>query len=238
MGAWPRPCRSDGHVQAPSGTRGLVSLVGAACTAETTEQLDITCEGKCDGLSSVDSLLGDLAQLDVSDLVHQGMAWVPEGFDKGLAATDYLPLRIVPTTFYGKANSAANVVDVAALRSSVLAAFGAGSALDEVLRVRNQQTANGANVFAEMAFRIPAAATPPWMMSARGFGVSTDGELRVGLGGSVTLEGRVVARVPTAAAGLAEKSAESVAHPTRLRFSAKPRRPRRVVTRRRVQHCR
>ena len=53
----------------------LLAVSTAGCASESYDELGIECEGKCDGLSSVRSLVSDAKKLDLQDLINVGAGY-------------------------------------------------------------------------------------------------------------------------------------------------------------------
>ncbi len=72
----------------------LLSLTATACiTDEEGDELAITCEGKCDGLSSVRALVADAKKLDLQDLINVGATYATDAlrhaFDGGTSGVAF-----------------------------------------------------------------------------------------------------------------------------------------------------
>lgn len=172
------------------------SLTVAGCAADDGDTLAVSCEGKCDGLSSVKSLLADWKKLDVGDLVSVGAGFATDALNDQLVAGDYNRMSLAPTSLYGTtatANSDATIADLNALVAGLAARFGETSLSTEANRVRLATLQSQPDaVFAESAFRVAAGLGHNWNVATRGFGSDATANAVLGFLANVEIEARVV----------------------------------------------
>ncbi|MBL0216399.1 MAG: hypothetical protein IPQ07_21260 [Myxococcales bacterium] len=172
------------------------SLATVGCTAEEGDELQITCEGKCDGLSSVKALVADAKKLDLQDLINVGAGYATEGLNDALSAGNYASLRISPTELYAPASVAAGdltLKNLDTLVSGLASKYGESALTTEVNKVRSEYLASsGKRVYAESAFKIAASLGHNWTLPTRGFGRDAGGAVTLGFDAGGELEARVI----------------------------------------------
>ena len=169
-----------------------MSLAVAACVTGDESELGIECDGKCDGLSSVRSLVADAKKLDLADLITIGASFATEQLDGALAASDYAAIRLQSTELYAPASIAANDLTLHSLDtlvSGLATRFGEGALTTEVNQLRGLFLGqSGKRVYAESAFVIRAGLGHAWSTPAAGL----DASARLGFDAGVDLEARVI----------------------------------------------
>lgn len=175
----------------------LLSLTATACiTDEEGDELAITCEGKCDGLSSVRALVADAKKLDLQDLINVGATYATDALNDALSVGNYASLRVQPTELYARAQVAGNdltLKNLDTLVSGLASQFGESSLTVEVNKIRDEYLAqSGKRVYAESAFRIGAGLNPTWSLATRGFGRDATGAVAVGFETAGEIEARTI----------------------------------------------
>lgn len=176
----------------------LLSLTATACVTDDGdgEELGITCEGKCDGLSSVRALVADAKLLDLQDLINVGASYATDALNDALSAGNYASLRIQPTELYARgsvASSDLTLKNLDALVSGLASQFGESSLTTEVNKIRDEYLASsGKRVYAESAFRIAAGLNPTWSIGTHGFGRDATTNVAVGFETSGEIEARTI----------------------------------------------
>lgn len=185
----------------------LLSLTATACVTEDEgEELGITCEGKCDGLSSVRALVADAKRLDLQDLINVGASYATDALNDALSAGNFASLRIQPTELYARSSVAANdltLKNLGTLVSGLATQFGESSLTTEVNKIRDEYLASsGKRVYAESAFRIAAGLNPTWSFGTRGFGRDATTNVAVGFETAGEIEARTITVHQTENSGL------------------------------------
>ena len=181
-----------------SAALGTSALFGSvACTdGLADDELAITCEGKCDGLSSVRSLVADAKKLDLNDLINVGASYATDALNDALGASSYGGITISPTELYAPATVAAGdltLKNLDALVSGLASRFGESALTTEVNKVRAEYLAqSGKRVYAESAFRLTAALGHNWGITTKGFGAAGTGAATLGFDVRGDLEARVI----------------------------------------------
>jgi hypothetical protein len=176
----------------------LLSLTATACVTDEGEgdELGITCEGKCDGLSSVRALVADAKLLDLQDLINVSASYATDALDDALSAGNYASLRIQPTELYARASVAGSdltLKNLGTLVSGLATQFGESSLTTEVNKIRDEYLASsGKRVYAESAFRIAAGLNPTWSFGTRGFGRDATTNIAVGFETAGEIEARTI----------------------------------------------
>jgi len=174
----------------------FASLAVAGCTGEEYDELGITCEGKCDGLSSVRALVSDAKKLDLQDLINVGAGFATDALNDALDVTNYASMRIQPTELYAPAAVASNdltLKNLDTLVSGLASKFGESALTTEVNAIRAEHLgASGKRVYAESAFRLSASLGHNWILPTRGFGRDGGGAVTLGFDAGVELEARVI----------------------------------------------
>ena len=85
---------------------------GCAPPADEGEELAVTCEGKCDGLSSVHSVLRDVSKVDTNDFMSLGAGELWKAAAKALNLSfngvSFASVQIQPPKAYALTSDAAN----------------------------------------------------------------------------------------------------------------------------------
>jgi hypothetical protein len=176
----------------------LVAALSAACatTDDDLDELGITCEGKCDGLSSIKALVADAKKLDLQDLINVGASYATDQLNDALKLSDYASIRLQPTELYAPASVAAQdltLKNLDTLVSGLASRFGESSLTTEVNKLRAEHLAqSGKRAYAESAFRIRGALGHNWTLPTRGFGADANGAVSLGFDAGVDLEARVI----------------------------------------------
>ncbi|MBA3451460.1 MAG: hypothetical protein H0T42_00020, partial [Deltaproteobacteria bacterium] len=142
-----------------------IAVVG--CTGEESyDELEITCEGKCDGLSSVRALVADAKKLDLKDLVNIGAGYATEALNDALGISSYASVQLVPTELYAPAAVAGNdltLKNLDTLVSGLAARFGENALTTEINKLRSSYLAtSGKRVYAESAFKLGVSLGHDW----------------------------------------------------------------------------
>jgi len=155
--------------------------------------LDVTCNGKCDGLDSIRSLYRDARNLDLGDLLSYGAGIATDELNDALSFSDYGSIGIGEPVLYALPERARNDLtlhDIDELVSGLAARYGERELTTEVNRARRDYLASsGDEVFAESAFSISAALGHNWNIDVGGFENSW---VNVGFRAGTTLEARVI----------------------------------------------
>ncbi|MDB4961935.1 MAG: hypothetical protein JWP01_1934 [Myxococcales bacterium] len=172
-----------------------VSLAG--CTAgDDADELSITCEGKCDGLSSVKALVSDAKKLDLQDLINVGAGYATDAVNDALGVSNYAQVRIQPTELYAPAAVAANDLTLKNLDSLVTglaAKFGESALTTEINTIRSEYLRqSGKRVYAESAFKLSASLGYNWTLPTSGFGANGNGAVTLGFDAGGEIEARVI----------------------------------------------
>ncbi len=185
-------------------SRVLLSLMLASCAADDLpgEELEVTCDGKCDGIGSLRSLIRDAKELDLGDLVAVGSKLGANALSDNLAGADFASIKIGEPKFFalpGVSVPDLTLENVDELVSGLAARYGERELSTQVNQIRRDHLMTSQDqVFVESAFRINANAD--WGHSVGGFG-STD--VRVGFGAGGSIEARVIGAYQSELAGVA-----------------------------------
>ncbi len=192
----------------------LASLAAVSLTASCAssggdyDELGITCDGKCDGLSSVKALVSDAKKLDLQDLINVGAGYATSELNNALEVNDYTGLALQPTELYAPASVAAGdltLKNLDSLVSGLAARFGESSLTTEVNKLRaHYLMTSGKRAYAESAFRIRAGFNPAWSVGTRGFGNNATATATLGFDAGVDLEARVISVHGSESSGLAQ----------------------------------
>lgn len=171
-----------------------VSLLG--CTGGDYDELAIQCEGKCDGLSSVRSLIADAKKLDLQDLINVSAGYATDALNDALGASNYASMQVAPTELYATAAVAGNdltLKDLDTLVSGLASRYGESSLTTEINRLRAEHlAATGKRVYAEAAFTLSGSLGHNWSVATRGFDRSEDASVTLGFDAGGDLEARVI----------------------------------------------
>ena len=185
----------------------LFAVTIAGCvTGDSGDELGITCEGKCDGLSSVKALVADAKNLDLQDLINVGAGYATQALDDALSIGNYASMRIQPTELYAPGSVAANdltLKNLDTLVSGLASKYGESALTTEVNKVRSEYLASsGKRVYAESAFKIAASLGHNWTLPTKGFGRDAAGAVTLGFDAGGELEARVISVHQTENSGL------------------------------------
>lgn len=173
------------------------SLLTVGCTDGLDgDELAITCEGKCDGLSSVKALVADAKKLDLQDLINIGAGYATDGLNDALSVGNYAALRLQPTELYAPAAVASadlTLKNLDSLVSGLASKYGESALTTEINKVRSEYLAtSGKRVYAESAFTIAANLGHNWVLPTKGFGRDANGVVTLGFDAGAALEARVI----------------------------------------------
>ena len=172
------------------------ALAVPACTSDSYDELEITCEGKCDGLSSVRALVADAKKLDLQDLINVSAGFATQGLNDALGSSNYLQLQLQPTELYAPAAVASQdltLKNLDQLVSGLAARFGESALSTEINKVRSEYLAqSGKRVYAESAFKIGANLGHSWSQGTSGFGRDASANVTLGFDAGTELEARVI----------------------------------------------
>ncbi|HSD91282.1 MAG TPA: hypothetical protein VLB44_27350 [Kofleriaceae bacterium] len=165
-----------------------------ACTDEPEQELGVTCDGKCDGIGSLRSLIRDAKKLDLGDLVAIGAKFATDGINDALKITDYASIKLDEPRFFalpGVASADLTLENIDELVSGLAARYGERELSTEVNAVRRAHLmASDDKVFVESAFTLGANVNPSWGDSVGGLG--TTASVWVGFDAGLSLQARVI----------------------------------------------
>jgi hypothetical protein len=192
----------------------LVTATASCAGGDQYDELGITCEGKCDGLSSVRALVSDAKKLDLQDLINVGAGFATNELNNALEINDYNGIALQPTELYAPASVAAGdltLKNLDSLVSGLAARFGESSLTTEVNKLRSQYLmSSGKRAYAESAFRIKAGFNPSWNVGTRGFGRDATATATLGFDAGVDLEARVISVHGSETSGLAQAPLKAI----------------------------
>jgi hypothetical protein len=172
------------------------AVAAPACSTDQYDELAITCEGKCDGLSSVRALVADAKKLDLNDLKSVAAGFATQGLNDALGASNFLQIQLQPTELYAPSAVASQdltLKDINALVSGLASKFGESALSTEINKVRADYLAqSGKRVYAESAFRIQSNLGASWSYGTSGFGADGNANVTVGFDAGAELEARVI----------------------------------------------
>lgn len=166
---------------------GLALVAGCdpAGGAPEADELEVSCSGKCDGLSSVKNLMRDPSELSLDDLVTVAAPKVFDALSDALS-TDHVGLTLETPRFHDAAA-------VEALETGLAARYGERELSTEVNRVRAAYlAASDDTLYAEVELEIDGNLSDGWSMNVEGL---ADATTSVGFGAGVSVEGRVITAV-------------------------------------------
>jgi len=174
----------------------LLAVSASGCASESYDELGIECEGKCDGLSSVRSLVADAKKLDLQDLINVGAGYATSALNDALEVSDYASVALQPTELYAPATVAAGdltLKNLDSLVSGLASRFGESSLTTEVNKIRSAYLASsGKRAYAESAFKVKGNLGHNWSLATRGFGSDASGAVTLGFDAGVDLEARTI----------------------------------------------
>ncbi|HEY3355535.1 MAG TPA: hypothetical protein VGQ83_19955 [Polyangia bacterium] len=177
----------------------LCGLVIGACsdtppTAEPApETLGVTCEGKCDGWGSIQSLWADAKKLDLGDLLNVSAGLATDQLDDALAVSDYGAISFGAPKLYALHERAAadlTLGDIDSLVTGLAARFGERELTTEVNSVRRAWLQGSSDaVYGECAFHLRGSLGHNWNVGTGGFGAAAT---TLGFAAGTDLEARVI----------------------------------------------
>ena len=196
----------------PSLVRTLVAsflwtgcLASPGCSAATPDNaspdapayLSVSCEGKCDGWGSIESLWQDAGTLDLGDLLAVGAGLATDELNQKLAACTYASIKLGETKLYSTADRAANDLTVGnldKLTSGLAVVYGERELTTRVNRLRRDHLLTSQDAYyGEFAFRLGSDLGHSWNLPAAGF----DASASVGFDANATLTARVIGAFPS-----------------------------------------
>jgi hypothetical protein len=183
----------------------LALAVGAAsgcapAADDTGDELAVTCEGKCDGLSSVHSLLADARKLDLNDLlaIGAGQLWeqAAKQLNRSIGGVSFASVQLQAPKAYGLSSDAANDLtlgDLSQLVSGLASQYGERELTTQVNRLRAAELGGRpGSVFAESAFTLDTGINGGWTLGTQGF---DNTRATIGFDASKSNEMRLIQRV-------------------------------------------
>ena len=155
----------------------LAAAPGCAPPADSGEELQVSCEGKCDGFGSVRSLLADAKKLDTSDLfaVGAGELWkaAAKALNLSVGGLQFASIAIQPAKAYALSADAANDLtlgDIDALVSGLATQYGERELTTQINVLRRAELmAKPGAVFAEAAFTLGVGLQGGFSIGTNGF---------------------------------------------------------------------
>jgi hypothetical protein len=167
----------------------VLAAAALACDAEPSppEQLDITCQGKCDGLDSVIDMMRDPSELAIDDLLNASVPVVVDELNDFLSSSRFVDIKLAEPAFHHED-------DIDALVTGLAARYGESELTTEVNRVRAEHLSRSDDTtYAEVAVSIRGELANDWNFAAEGFDEVTT---LLGFNVGTTLEGRVIGAYP------------------------------------------
>ena len=164
------------------------SILGCDAPEQTyePEELMVSCEGKCDGLDSVKSLLRDPSELELDDLLNASVPAIVDQLNDFLSSTPLLDIELEQPAFH-------HAEDIDRLVSGLAARYGERELTTEVNRIRAEHlTSSQDTTYAEVAVEIDAHVTEGWSFRAEGLEGVGDITSRVGFDAGTSVEARVI----------------------------------------------
>jgi hypothetical protein len=185
-------------------TPAILGLFLSACGGEPEDAVDpagdvlnVDCPGKCDGWSSIRSLLRDARELDLGDLLSVGAGYASDELNDALAVSPYAAIAFDAPKLYAtaaRAESDLTLGNIDKLVSGLAYRFGERELTTEVNALRRDHLyASGDEVFAECAFKISADLHPRWDLPTGGFA----GSATLGFDAGADLSARVIGAYPS-----------------------------------------
>jgi len=169
----------------------MAALSLAGCTgADPYDELSVDCGGKCDGiLDSIRSLMRDVRDLDVSDLVELGAPFATDGINDLLEVSDYAKISIGDTELH-------DADSVGSVATGLAARFGERELSTEVNKLRaDYLNSSSDEVFAEATFSLSAAISESFSFDAPGF--EDDATVSIGFSGKGSIETKIITAFPS-----------------------------------------
>jgi hypothetical protein len=172
------------------------SLSLGACQTDDEAQLDeldVTCDGKCDGFSSIKSLVKNPSDLSLDDLLGAGVPLVIGKLNDLLSSSSFVDIKLADPVLHDAA-----AVD--ALTSGLATMYGERELTTEVNAARREHLAKGGDtLYAELALKIDASFAKQWQIPVKGLDLANRGlALPVGFDTGASLEGRLIQAHPIA----------------------------------------
>src|SRR4029079_17186439 len=126
----------------------LLSLAAGACTIDIADGDGLACDGKCDGIAHLTSLIRDAKELDLGDLVAVGSKFTAAQIDDALAGSDFASVKLDEPRFYalpGVAEPDLTLEDLDSLVSGLAARYGERELTTEVNATRRAHLMAGSD---------------------------------------------------------------------------------------------
>lgn len=149
------------------------------------DNLTVSCEGKCDGLSELRNLMRDPSELSLDDLLNLAAPQVFKQLSSALSG-DRVGLAIEEPKFHDAAS-------IDTLTTGLAARYGERELSTQVNRIRGEHLAStNDTMYAEVALDINASLADGWSFDVEGI---TDTTTSLGFGASANVEGRVITAI-------------------------------------------
>ena len=170
----------------------LLSTAGG-CMSEPEDTLAVSCQGKCDGWSSIKSLWADVKKLDLGDLLSVSAGFATHELNDQLV-TDWGRIKLGAPKLYAlpeRARDDLTLGNIDSLVTGLAARFGERELTTQVNALRRQHLRSSSDVvFGESAFSIDPSISPSWGVKMGGFDKV---DMWFGFQAGGTLEARVIA---------------------------------------------
>ncbi len=142
-----------------------MAVAGAAgCDAEAPaaeDTLQVSCDGKCDGLDTIRNLMRDPSELSLADLVDVAAPKIFEELSDAVS-TDAVGVELDAPTFH-------DAESIETLTTGLAARFGERELTTEVNRVRAQHLQESSDTtYAEVALQVDSSLSSRWSLAAEG----------------------------------------------------------------------
>lgn len=176
----------------------LCALTASACHEDgelAFDELDVTCDGKCDGFSSIKSLVKDPRDLSLDDLLGAGVPLVIGRLNDLLSSSKWVDVKLAEPVLHDAAALDSLVSGLATL-------YGERELTTEVNELRRAHLAAGADkLYAELSLKLDASFGKQWQVPVKGLDVGNRQlSLPVGFDAGATIEGRLIQAHATAPA--------------------------------------
>lgn len=162
----------------------------APSEAETTSELSVSCEGKCDGLDSVTDLLRDPSEIEVDDLINASVPLIVDGVNDFLSSAPFVDIALDQPAFHHEE-------DIDQLVTGLAARYGERELTTEVNRLRAEHLGTSEDTtYAEIAVEIDAGVAEGWSFKTGGLEGLDDISTRVGFNVGSSVEARVIGAYP------------------------------------------
>ena len=169
----------------------VFSLAAGACTIDYSDGDGLECDGKCDGIAHLTSLIRDAKELDLGDLVAVGSKFTAAQIDDALASSDFGSLQLDAPQFYalpGVADPDLTLENIDSLVTGLAARYGERELTTEVNATRRAHLMSSSDrVYVESAFSVNLDLG--WSHVVGGLG---DATLGVGFTAGSSLKARVI----------------------------------------------